>query len=100
MFNLTNVPSQQGRVAIVTGANTGLGYETALGLAQKEATVVLACRSQDKAEKAKADILKKVPNAAIDILLIDLSKLSSVREAASNFLSKYDRLDLLITMQG
>lgn len=100
MFNLTNVPSQQGRVAIVTGANTGLGYETALGLAQKEATVVLACRSQDKAEKAKADILKKVPNAAIDILLIDLSKLSSVREAASNFLSKYDRLDLLINNAG
>lgn len=100
MFDLNKVDSQKGRVAIVTGANTGLGYETALGLAQKEATVVLACRNLQKAEAAKQKILAELPKAEIDIIQIDLSKLRSVREFAKAYLAKYDRLDLLINNAG
>lgn len=99
-FNLNNIPSQKGRIAIVTGANIGLGYETALGLAKKEMTVILACRNEKKAAAAKQDILKEVPSANIDILQIDLSKLDSVRTFAKNYLSKYTQLDLLINNAG
>ncbi len=100
MFDLNKVESQKGRVAIVTGSNTGLGYETALGLARKEATVVMACRNQQKAEAARKKMLAEVPNADIDIIVVDLSKLNSVREFAKNYLAKYDRLDLLINNAG
>ncbi len=99
-FNINDVPSQKGRIAVVTGANTGLGYETALALAEKEATVVMACRNVTKAEAAKQKILKQVPNATIDILEIDLSKLASVRVAAKNYKAKYNQLDLLINNAG
>jgi len=99
-FNLNDIPSQKGRIAIVTGANIGLGYETALGLVQKEMKVILACRNLSKAEKAKADILQEVPGADLAIIQLDLSKLSSVREFAATFLAQYNRLDLLINNAG
>lgn len=99
-FNLNKISSQKGRIAIVTGANIGLGYETALGLAHKEMKVILACRNLTKAEKAKADILREVPEADLAIIQLDLSKLSSVREFAATFLAQYNRLDLLINNAG
>ena len=58
-WNISKAPSQKGKTAIVTGANAGLGYETALALAKKEATIIMACRNIAKAEKAKEDILKE-----------------------------------------
>lgn len=99
-FDLDKIPSQKGRIAIVTGANVGLGYETALGLAKKEMTVILACRNIEKANTAKQKILKEVPAADLDILKIDLSKLDSVRSFAKNYLEKYQQLDLLINNAG
>lgn len=99
-FNLNNIPSQKGRIAIVTGSNTGLGFETAKALAEKEATVILACRNLQKAEAAKTEIIKAVPNAKLDIIQIDLSKLASVRQFAREFLAKYTQLDLLINNAG
>ncbi|MEZ5008453.1 MAG: oxidoreductase [Chitinophagales bacterium] len=99
-FNINEVPSQKGRIAIVTGANIGLGYETALVFAEKEMTVILACRNLQKAEKAKKDMLEKVPNANVDIIEIDLSKLNSVRAFAKSFLEKYNQLDLLVNNAG
>lgn len=99
-FNINSIPSQKGRIAIVTGANIGLGYETALSLAQKDTKVIMACRNLEKAEKAKADILKEAPNADLAIIQLDLSKLSSVREFAATFLSQYNQLDLLINNAG
>jgi len=99
-FNINNIAQQKGRVAVVTGANIGLGYETALSLAQKKMTVVLACRNMEKAKAAKTKITTIVPYANIDILAIDLSKLASVRDFAAAYLAKYDRLDILINNAG
>jgi NAD(P)-dependent dehydrogenase (short-subunit alcohol dehydrogenase family) len=99
-FNLNNVPSQKGKIAIVTGSNTGLGYETTIGLAKTGMKVIMACRSKERAEKARSEILAKVPNADLEIMLLDLSKLSSVREFAENFKKKYSKLDLLINNAG
>ena len=99
-FSLTQVTSQKGRIAIVTGANIGLGYETSLVLARKAMKVILACRNLSKAEAAKAKIIQEVPNADLEIIQLDLSKLSSVREFAAKVLAKFDRLDLLINNAG
>ncbi|WP_299404340.1 oxidoreductase [Acaryochloris sp. IP29b_bin.148] len=99
-FDLEHIPSQAGKTAIVTGANTGLGYETVINLAKKNCKVIMACRHPDRAEHAKADIEAKVPGANLEILLIDLSDLSSVRAFAQAFRQQYDRLDLLINNAG
>lgn len=99
-FNIDKVPAQPGKVAIVTGANIGLGYETAKALARKEVEVVMACRNLEKAEEAKAKILKGNKKAKLHIIKLDLSKMSSVREFAKAFRGKYDRLDFLINNAG
>lgn len=100
IFNINNIPQQKGRIAIVTGANIGLGYETALALAKKGMKVIMACRTLSKAKKAQEEILKEVPNADLEIILIDLSSLKSVRTFADNFLQKHQQLDLLINNAG
>jgi len=99
-FSIETAPSQKGKIAIVTGANSGLGYETALALAKKGATVILASRDQKKAHEAMNKIIKEVPNADLEIILIDLNSLQSVEEFASEFSKKYDHLDLLIENAG
>jgi NAD(P)-dependent dehydrogenase (short-subunit alcohol dehydrogenase family) len=97
MFDINNIPSQKGRIAIVTGSNTGLGFETALVFAKKDMTVIMACRDLDKATKAKNTILSQ---AAVEVMELDLSKLSSVRAFADAYLKKYTTLDLLINNAG
>jgi len=99
-FSIDRIPSQKGRIAVVTGANTGLGYETALGLADKGCKVIMACRNKDKAEKAIADIRKEVPNADLEFIRLDLNSLKSVREFANAYNEKHDKLDLLINNAG
>ena len=99
-FNLEQVPSQAGRIAIVTGANTGLGFETTVGLAGKGMQVVMACRNLEKAEKARADILEQIPDADLQVMQLDLGKLSSVRSFAEEFRKKCEKLDLLINNAG
>ena len=78
-FNIENIPSQKEKIAIVTGANSGLGKEITIGLAKKEYKVIMACRNQSKAESAKAEVLSKVNNADIEIILLNLNSLKSVR---------------------
>lgn len=99
-FNLNNVPSQNGRIAIVTGANNGIGFETTLALANHGFKVVMACRSLDKAEKSKAEISQRVPQADLDILQLDLSDQDNVRAFAKNFKDNYAKLDVLINNAG
>ena len=99
-WNLKQAPTQKGRIAIVTGANIGLGYETALGLAAKGCSVVLACRNIDKAEAAKASILAQHPKAVVDCMALDLASLKSVRKFAAAYKRRHARLDLLINNAG
>jgi len=99
-FNLKQIPSQKGRIAIVTGANVGLGYETALALAKKEMTVILACRNPKKAQAAQLKIKAEVPNATLDFIQLDLGDLATVRRFAQQFTERYDHLDLLINNAG
>mgnify|MGYP001053921284 FL=1 len=99
-FNLDNVPSQKGKIAIVTGANSGLGKEITIGLAKKDIKVIMACRNQSKAESAKAEVLSQLNSADIEIMLLDLNSLNSVRNFAAAFGEKYNRLDLLIENAG
>jgi NAD(P)-dependent dehydrogenase (short-subunit alcohol dehydrogenase family) len=95
-----NIPPQQGKLALITGANSGIGFHTALHLARKGATVILACRDQAKAEPARNRILVAVPTAQVEIAQLDLASLASVRAAAQSFLASGRRLDLLIDNAG
>lgn len=88
------------KTAIVTGANTGLGYETSLGLAQAGHRVVLACRSAAKAEQAMQKIKRKVPLADLDFIALDLIDRSSIKAFAATFAERYERLDTLVNNAG
>jgi NAD(P)-dependent dehydrogenase (short-subunit alcohol dehydrogenase family) len=95
-----DIPDQAGRVAVITGANTGLGYETAAALAAKGAHVVLAVRNLDKGKDAVALISKRSPNVDVALQELDLTSLESIRAAAEQLRSDYDRIDLLINNAG
>jgi NAD(P)-dependent dehydrogenase (short-subunit alcohol dehydrogenase family) len=106
-WTAADVPDQQGRTAVVTGANSGLGFETARVLASRGATVVLACRDPGQAARAAGLIAAETGPAAADprdervrTLRLDLASLASVREAAEELCSRYQRLDLLINNAG
>jgi len=88
------------KIAVVTGANHGVGFETAVGMAEAGYHVVLACRSRDKGEAAKAVLETRVPEASLEILLIDLGNFASVRAFAETFRQRYERLDVLISNAG
>mmetsp|Transcript_57155 Transcript_57155/g.139329 ORF Transcript_57155/g.139329 Transcript_57155/m.139329 type:complete len:348 (+) Transcript_57155:536-1579(+) len=97
----TNVPDLTGKVAIITGSNSGTGFWTANALAKKGCTVILACRNAQKAEAAKTEILERFPSAKIDVIgVLDNMDLSTVRSFAETFNKKYDRLDLLLNNAG
>jgi len=95
-----DVPDQTGRVAIVTGANSGLGYETARVLAQRGATVVMACRNAQKAEAAASRIRALNPVGEVLVMALDLSDLRSVHAFAEAFRADHHRLDLLVNNAG
>ena len=96
----SNVPDQSGRTAIVTGANTGLGYETARVLAARGAQVVIAVRDTAKGESAAAKIKAATAAAKVEVVALDLSSLDSVRAAADQLGSAHPRIDLLINNAG
>lgn len=93
------MPDLGGRIALVTGANSGLGLESARALAAKGATVVLACRSLAKAEQARAQLPADGP-AQIDVVELDLADLASVARAAAELAERYQRIDLLLNNAG
>jgi NAD(P)-dependent dehydrogenase (short-subunit alcohol dehydrogenase family) len=99
-WTAAGIPDQHGRTAVVTGANTGLGFETARLLAGHGATVVLACRDLGKAEEAAARLRASVPDARLRVIRLDLGSLASVRAAAAELRESYPRLDLLINNAG
>ena len=95
-----DVPGQQGRLAVVTGANTGLGFETAQALAARGASVVLAVRNVEKGKQAAARIAAAAPGATVTVQELDLSSLDSVRAAAAELRAGHPRIDLLICNAG
>ena len=92
-----NLPSQSGRIAVVTGANSGLGLEITRGLAALGARVVMACRDAGRAEAARADVLRTVPEARLDVRLLDLADLGSVQAFAE---VQGEPVDLLVNNAG
>ena len=99
-WTASDVPDQSGRVAIVTGSNTGIGYGAAAVLADKGAHVVLAVRNVDKGNDAKARITASSPNAVVTVQELDLTSLASIRKAADELRAAHPRIDLLINNAG
>jgi NAD(P)-dependent dehydrogenase (short-subunit alcohol dehydrogenase family) len=99
-WSVADVPDQSGRVAVVTGANTGIGYHTAAALAFRGAHVVLAVRNLEKGNEALARIVAASPRADVAVQPLDLSSLDSVRSAADALRGDYPRIDLLINNAG
>ena len=99
-WTVHDMPRQEGRRAIITGGNSGIGYGAAVELARHGAAVVLACRNQAKGDEAAARLRKEIPGASVDVAALDLSSLSSVRAFASAELARPEPLDLLINNAG
>lgn len=99
-WTTSDIPDQAGRTAVVTGANTGLGYETAAALAAKGAHVVLAVRNTDKGADAARRIGQSTPGARVDVQELDLTSLNSIRTAAEELRDRHDSFDLLINNAG
>jgi NAD(P)-dependent dehydrogenase (short-subunit alcohol dehydrogenase family) len=99
-WTTANVPDLAGKVIIVTGANSGLGFEAAKEFARKRAQTVLACRNMDRAQAAVSRIRAEIPNAPVEILQLDLASLASVRRFADVFEAKYERLEVLVNNAG
>jgi len=92
--------SMQGKVAVVTGSNTGIGLETAVGLAALGATTVLACRNEAKAARAAREVVQRTWSEDVHTVSLDLADLASVRKAAEDVLARWDRLDVLVNNAG
>jgi NAD(P)-dependent dehydrogenase (short-subunit alcohol dehydrogenase family) len=99
-WSVADIPDQTGRTAVVTGANGGLGLETARALAAAGAKVVMAARNQEKAVEAEADIHRGAPDAALEIVELDLGSLASVREAAGRILADHGTIEILVNNAG
>ncbi|MEU1144319.1 oxidoreductase [Streptomyces sp. NPDC005863] len=97
-WTASDIPDQSGRTAVVTGANSGLGYVTARELARRGARVILACRSEERGSAAVARMLTEVPGAHVEFGRLDLGDLASVRAFAAAY--EKTRLDLLINNAG
>jgi NAD(P)-dependent dehydrogenase (short-subunit alcohol dehydrogenase family) len=95
-----DIPCQAGRTVVVTGANSGLGFECARQLTLKGANVIAACRDRDKGREAVRRILDESPDGNVTLLSLDLADLDSVARFAGEFLSNHRRLDLLINNAG
>src|SRR2546421_10588263 len=88
------------RVFVVTGANSGIGKATALGLARPGGNVVMACRNADRSEAARQDIVRQSGNAHVAVMIVDLASEASTRAFAKEFQRRYPRLDALVNNAG
>ena len=98
---MTETPiDMSGKICLVTGANSGIGKETALGLAKQGATVVLVCRNPRKGEQARQEIQEKSGNSHVDLLIADLSSQQAIRQLAQDFQQRYSQLHVLVNNAG
>jgi NAD(P)-dependent dehydrogenase (short-subunit alcohol dehydrogenase family) len=100
MWATKEIPNQKGRTVIVTGSNTGIGYETALALYKSGAHVIVACRDEHKAEKAVSEMKKQKGSGSLTIGILDLASLKSVKHFAEQFIAQHQELHLLINNAG
>jgi NAD(P)-dependent dehydrogenase (short-subunit alcohol dehydrogenase family) len=99
-WTVENIPDLTGKVVVVTGGNSGLGYESVKAFSEKGAEVILTSRSTEKGETAKTDILKNNPGGKITVMELDLMDFASIKKFANSFKEKYDRLDILLNNAG
>jgi NAD(P)-dependent dehydrogenase (short-subunit alcohol dehydrogenase family) len=99
-YTRDSIPDLTGRTAVITGANGGLGLETAKALAGKGAGVVMAARDPDKTAAAVEEIRSQSPHASLELVRLDLASLTSVRAAAEQILGVHGRVDLLVNNAG
>jgi len=99
-WTITDIPDLTGKTVIVTGGNSGLGFESVKAFALKGARVIMACRSMAKGEEAKKQIIKFLPTADIIVMELDLTDLKSIRNFTSKFKQNHSRLDVLLNNAG
>ena len=99
-WDTSHMPDLSGKVVIVTGGNTGIGFRAARTFAGKGAETILACRNEQKGLKAVVQIRKKIPDARVKYMHLDLASLTSIRHFAESFSSSYSRLDILLNNAG
>src|SRR5271169_135090 len=97
---MTPANSMTGKICLVTGANSGIGKETALGLAQMGARVIMVCRNAEKGKAALEEIRRESRSSKVDLLIADMSSQASVRALAEQIRQKYPRLDVLVNNAG
>ena len=100
LWTTARIPDLSGRTAIITGANSGVGFETARGLARRGARVVLACRDRTRGAEAQRRLEDELPGAGTELMALDLASLASVHGFAARFRDGHDRLDLLLNNAG
>jgi len=99
-WTANNITDQSGRIAVITGSSSGIGYETARVLANKNANVILAVRNLQKGESALQKIKAQNKDANTEVMILDLANLQSIKKFVDKFKQKYDKLDLLINNAG
>ena len=99
-WTVENIPYLDGKVAVITGANSGIGFETAKALARKGVRTIMACRNLDKAQDALDIIQSEITDAPAEIMHLDLASLASVHKFATEFYTRNNRLDILINNAG
>ncbi len=99
-WTLKNMPDLTGKVFIVTGANSGIGFESTKAFAMSNAKVVMACRNLEKANEAKEEIIKEFKNADLDIIHLNLIDFNSIKEFADKVIAKYPKIDVLLNNAG
>jgi NAD(P)-dependent dehydrogenase (short-subunit alcohol dehydrogenase family) len=100
IWTTSDMPDLTGKVAITTGANSGIGFEAAREFARKGAQTILACRNLEKGQAALDQIKAEIPDASAEVMQLDLARLESIRQFVEAFEAKYDRLDILLNNAG
>jgi NAD(P)-dependent dehydrogenase (short-subunit alcohol dehydrogenase family) len=100
MWSLASLPDASGKTILITGANSGIGWEAARMCAEKGAHVVLACRSPERAEDALSRLRARVPGANVALARLDLASLASIRTCAAELRDRFERIDVLVNNAG
>lgn len=90
----------ENKLCVITGANSGIGYETTKEIAAQGAFVVMVCRNEDKAEAARQQIISEIPDAGLSIILCDFASMDDIRRAAAEIAEQYEKIDILINNHG